>query len=66
LLLTEKWKELDEAQEAREKPEKHEEKEEKENEKKYGHVRGEKTPMPPRGDKRREEFEKWYAKQMGR
>jgi hypothetical protein len=58
--------ELDEAQEAREKPEKHEEKEEKENEKKYGHVRGEKTPMPPRGDKRREEFEKWYAKQMGR
>ena len=55
--------ELDEAQEAREKPEEHEEKEEKENEKKYGHVRGEKTPMPPRGDKRREEFEKWYAKQ---
>jgi hypothetical protein len=30
-------------------------------------VRGEKTPMPPRGDKRREDFEKWYANtQMGR
>ena len=26
--------------------------------------RGEKTPMPPRGDKRREEFEKWYAKNV--
>jgi len=24
-------------------------------------VRGERTPMPPRGDKRREDFEKWYA-----
>ena len=24
-------------------------------------VRGERTPMPPRGDKRREEFERWYA-----
>ena len=34
--------------------------------KKYEKVRGEKTPMPPRGDKRREDFEKWYAKQMGR
>ena len=31
--------------------------------KKYEKVRGETTPMPPRGDKRREEFEKWYAKQ---
>jgi len=41
------------------------EKGEKEN-KKYAPVRGEKTPMPPRGDKRREDFEKWYAKQMGR
>jgi hypothetical protein len=28
--------------------------------KKYAPVRGEKTPMPPRGDKRREDFEKWY------
>jgi hypothetical protein len=56
--------ELDEAQEAREKPEEHEEKEKKEHEKKYGHVRGEKTPMPPRGDKRREDFEKWYAKNV--
>jgi hypothetical protein len=27
---------------------------------KYEKVRGEKTPMPPRGDKRREDFEKWY------
>ena len=34
--------------------------------KKYTPVRGEKTPMPPRGNKRREDFEKWYAKQMGR
>jgi len=34
--------------------------------KKYAPVRGEKTPMPPRGNKRREDFEKWYAKQMGR
>lgn len=33
-------------------------------EKKYGNVRGEKTPMPPRGDKRREDFEKWYAKNV--
>ena len=24
-------------------------------------VRGERTPMPPRGDKRREDFERWYA-----
>ena len=31
--------------------------------KKYAPVRGEKTPMPPRGDKRREDFEKWYAAQ---
>ena len=56
--------ELEEAQEAREKPEEHEEKEKKEHDKKYGHVRGEKTPMPPRGDKRREDFEKWYAKNV--
>jgi hypothetical protein len=55
---------LDEAQEARENPEKHEEEKEKEDEKKYGKVRGEKTPMPPRGDKRREDFEKWYAKHV--
>jgi len=34
--------------------------------KKYAPVRGEKTPMPPRGDKRREDFEKWYRTQMGR
>ena len=28
---------------------------------KYEKVRGERTPMPPRGNKRREDFEKWYA-----
>ena len=48
---------LGEAQAARENPEGHD----KEEKKKYAHVRGEKTPMPPRGDKRREDFEKWYA-----
>ena len=53
---------LDESQEARNNPEKYE----REQSKKYAPVRGEKTPMPPRGDKRREDFEKWYAKQMGR
>ena len=29
--------------------------------KRYEPVRGERTPMPPRGNKRREDFEKWYA-----
>jgi hypothetical protein len=53
---------VDEAQEARNNPEKYE----ADQKKKYAPVRGEKTPMPPRGDKRREDFEKWYAKQMGR
>jgi hypothetical protein len=53
---------VDEAQHARENPEKYE----REQGRKYEPVRGEKTPMPPRGDKRREDFEKWYAKQMGR
>ena len=53
---------LGEAQEARNNPEKYE----REQSKKSAPVRGEKTPMPPRGDKRREDFEKWYAKQMGR
>jgi hypothetical protein len=48
--------ELSEAQRARENPEGHD----KEEKKKYEPVRGEKTPMPPRGDKRREDFEKWY------
>jgi len=46
-----------EAQEARNNPEKYE----REQGRKYEPVRGEKTPMPPRGDKRREDFEKWYA-----
>jgi hypothetical protein len=58
------WKEdyVNEAQASRENPEKYE----REQEKKSAPVRGERTPMPPRGDKRREDFEKWYAKQMGR
>ena len=51
---------VNEAQAARENPEKYE----REQSKKYAPVRGERTPMPPRGDKRREDFEKWYAKQM--
>ena len=38
-------------------PEKGEEEEKKRSE----NVPGERTPMPPRGDKRREDFEKWYA-----
>ena len=49
--------ELGEAQEARNNPEKYE----REQSKKSAPVRGERTPMPPRGDKRREDFEKWYA-----
>ena len=53
---------VDEAQEARNNPEKYE----ADQKKKSAPVRGERTPMPPRGDKRREDFEKWYAKQMGR
>ena len=53
---------VNEAQAARENPEKYE----REQAKKSAPVRGERTPMPPRGDKRREDFEKWYAKQMGR
>lgn len=50
---------VNEAQHARENPEKYE----REQAKKSAPVRGERTPMPPRGDKRREDFEKWYAKQ---
>jgi hypothetical protein len=48
---------VDESQHARENPEKYEAGQNK----KSAPVRGEKTPMPPRGDKRREDFEKWYA-----
>jgi hypothetical protein len=48
---------VSEAQEARNNPEKYEAGQQK----KSAPVRGEKTPMPPRGDKRREDFEKWYA-----
>jgi hypothetical protein len=58
----EEGEELDEQQDARNNPEKGSD----DYKKKYGKVRGEKTPMPPRGDKRREDFEKFYAKQMGR
>jgi hypothetical protein len=47
---------MDEAQEARNNPEKYEAGEKK----KYAPVRGEKRPMPPRGNKDREAFEKWY------
>jgi len=49
-----------EAQEASNNPEKYE----ADQKKKSAPVRGEKTPMPPRGDKRREDFEKWYAKNV--
>jgi hypothetical protein len=48
---------IGEAQEARNNPDKYE----REQQKKTAPVRGERTPMPPRGDKRREDFEKWYA-----
>ena len=48
---------VNEAQHARENPEKYE----RDQIKKTAPVRGERTPMPPRGDKRREDFEKWYA-----
>jgi hypothetical protein len=51
---------MDEAQVARNNPEKYE----GEQAKKSAPVRGERTPMPPRGDKRREDFEKWYAKNV--
>ena len=36
---------------------------EKEEEERSKNVPGERTPMPPRGDKRREAFEKWYREQ---
>jgi hypothetical protein len=56
--MSEEWRDsIIEAQRARENPEDHD----KEEKRKYEPVRGEKTPMPPRGDKRREAFEKWYA-----
>jgi hypothetical protein len=48
---------VDEAQVANRDPDKYEAGQQK----KSAPVRGEKTPMPPRGDKRREDFEKWYA-----
>jgi hypothetical protein len=59
--MSEEWRDsIIEAQRARENPEDHD----KEEKRKYEPVRGEKTPMPPRGDKRREDFEKWYAKHV--
>ena len=48
---------VNEAQVANRDPDKYEAGQQK----KSAPVRGEKTPMPPRGDKRREDFEKWYA-----
>ena len=51
---------IDESQRARENPEDHD----KEEKRKYEPVRGERTPMPPRGNKKREDFEKWYAKHV--
>jgi hypothetical protein len=54
------WREVMESQAARNNPEKYEAGQKK----KSAPVRGEKTPMPPRGDKRREDFEKWYAKNV--
>jgi hypothetical protein len=48
---------MDEAQVANRDPDKYETEEKK----KYAPVRGERTPMPPRGNKKREDFEKWYA-----
>jgi hypothetical protein len=55
--ITKKEEYMDEAQVANRDPEKYEAGQNK----KSAPVRGEKTPMPPRGDKRREDFEKWYA-----
>jgi hypothetical protein len=46
------WKEVMEAQVARNNPEKYEREQAK---------KTSKSAMPPRGDKRREDFEKWYA-----
>ena len=37
------------------------EKGEEEERKRSKRIPGERTPMPPRGDKRREDFERWYA-----
>lgn len=51
---------IGEAQVANRDPDKYE----REQQKKSAPVRGERTPMPPRGDKRREDFEKWYAKNV--
>jgi len=56
VLNREEVEEIDEAQEARNNPEKYE----REQSKKYAPVRGERTPMPPRGNKKREDFERWY------
>lgn len=54
--VKEEVEEIDEAQVANRDPEKYEAGEKK----KYAPVRGERTPMPPRGNKSREDFERWY------
>ena len=53
---TQKEDYVNEAQVANRNPEKYE----REQDKKYAPVRGEKRPMPPRGHKDREAFERWY------
>ncbi len=40
------------------------ERKEREANRKYERVRGERTPMPPRGNKKREEFERWYRENV--
>lgn len=54
--IGEEVEEIDEAQVANRDPENYE----REQAKKSAPVRGERTPMPPRGDRRREDFERWY------
>jgi len=56
--ISEAYQQVDENRRAARNPES------QSSDKKYDRVRGEKTPMPPRGDKRREDFEKWYAKNV--
>ena len=51
------WNQIEVEEGYQRNPEKGEEEERKRSKK----VPGERTPMPPRGDKRREDFERWYA-----
>ena len=55
--VEEVWKIVEVEEGYQRNPEKGEAEERKRNKK----VPGERTPMPPRGDKRREDFERWYA-----